>query len=77
VCGEQISTSNGIPNPARWFAISDEVIEDDKFSKTLEASLEDMVAFYRCPVSGHLWFFWGKVANAPVGYAALAVEGVG
>jgi hypothetical protein len=65
VCGEIISTSGEIPNPAEWHALSD--AEFGEFVGSIDA--EDIYRrtkiFYRCPKSDHVWAFWDGMARPP------------
>lgn len=68
VCGERISTSGGIPNANEWRCLSD--IEFDRVSGQIDVErlYQQMVVFYRCPVSDHIWAFWEGLENAPSVY---------
>lgn len=68
VCGEQIRTSGGIPNPLEWRLLSDS--DFDAFHGLVNA--EDVYAAttiaYRCPRSGHLYVFWHGFDENPTLY---------
>ncbi len=73
VCGHPISTSGSIPSPDEWRCLSD--TDFDAFEGLVQA--EDIylqsTIMYRCPVSGHLWFFWRGVDEPPSLYAPIEV----
>lgn len=73
VCGESISTSGGIPNANEWRCLSD--IEFDRLfgQVDVEDLYRQMVIFYRCPVSDHIWAFWDGLDSPPSLYAPAAV----
>ncbi|WP_218080311.1 hypothetical protein [Anthocerotibacter panamensis] len=74
VCGHIISTSDGIPNPDEWRAMSD--IEFDGFSGLvdIEGIYQRMTIFYRCPKSDHLWIFWKGIDAPPALYTLTDIE---
>lgn len=73
VCGTPISTSGAIPNPAEWRFLSD--VEFDSITGTIEAEevYRRTRAFFRCPVSGHLWVFWDGFNAPPNAYEPLDI----
>lgn len=70
-CGEIITTSGPIPNPAEWLLISDN--EYDRLSGTIdiETLYRGMVHAFRCPRSGHLFIFWAGMEQPPNIYEPL------
>ncbi|HEU0131102.1 MAG TPA: hypothetical protein VFQ85_08945 [Mycobacteriales bacterium] len=71
VCGQQIRTSGAIPNPDEWRVLSD--VEFDEFIGMIDAEViyRRTTIMYRCPHSGHLWFFWNGFDARPTIYEPL------
>lgn len=76
VCGETISTSGAIPNPNEWRCISDVDLEQFFGTDRMEQLYQEMVIFYRCPVSDHIWVFWDGIENEPSLYAPMPISGI-
>ena len=71
VCGEVITLSGDIPNPAEWLYMSD---TDYHAYSGLVDSEELYLKFGRafvCPASGHIWVFSDGMDEDPVGYAPI------
>lgn len=71
VCGHSMSTSGPIPNPDEWSCLAD----TDLYAFEGLVPVEDVylrsTIMYRCPVSGHLWFFWDGFDGTPSLYAPI------
>lgn len=74
VCGTPISTSGPIPNPDEWRFLSDVEFDAISGSVDAEAVYRQTRAFYRCPVSGHLWIFWEGFDGPPIAYEPIDAE---
>jgi hypothetical protein len=57
-CGEQLTSSGGIPHPYQWMLTSDQDFES--FSGTVEAEdiYRNATQAFRCPSCGRLHIFW-------------------
>ena len=69
VCGEVISTSGEIPNPCEWRSLSDIAFDSYSGHVDVEALDRATTIMFRCPRSGHLWFFWDGIDAPPSVYS--------
>jgi hypothetical protein len=66
-CGETIRTSGPIPNPIEWLLVSDKAF--DTLGPIDRQELHrQMVSLFRCPVSDHLFVFWGGLDSPGTTY---------
>jgi hypothetical protein len=72
VCGQPISTSDGIPNTLEWRLISDIDFEQITGLVDAESLYRRMRIMYRCPASDHLWVFWDGFDAPPKLYGPEA-----
>jgi len=59
-CGEMISTSNGIPNPAEWLLVADATVPDSAWDGTVlwPEIYEKATRAYKCPSCARLFVYW-------------------
>lgn len=66
VCDQVLQTSGEIPNPIQWLAWPGAAFEGP-FRGTVDAEdiYRSATLCFKCPRSGHLWFFWEGMENPP------------
>jgi hypothetical protein len=69
VCGHALSTSGGIPNADEWHCLSDAEFGSFEGLVNAEDVYMQSTIMYRCPSSGHLWFFWNGIDEPPALYS--------
>lgn len=72
VCGEILQTSGQIPNPIQWLAWPDTLLAT-RFSGMVDAEEIYLAAIlcFKCPRSGHLWWFWAGMDQPPTCHAPV------
>lgn len=66
-----------MPNKLEWLCMSDVAFDEYGGRFDVENRYMQMVSFYRCPVSDHLWFFWDGFDAPPVLYERVSAPGAG